>query len=110
VQQPEFQSAPFRILITHIPLRDRAHSEDSRVKWEALLAKANIDFAFSGHTHRYAYNEPTAEQPFPLLVGGGPQPDKATFIHVEATTEKLRVRMFGLAENSLGAWEVTRKS
>jgi hypothetical protein len=108
--QPEFQSAPFRVLFTHIPLRERSSSADSRAKWESLLARARIDFAISGHTHRYAYNEPTDAQPFPLLVGGGPQPDRATFIHGEATPDKLRVRMFGLDKRDLGQWEIKRQT
>jgi acid phosphatase type 7 len=110
IAEPAFQSAPFRVLLTHIPLRGREHSADSRAKWEPLLATARLDFAISGHTHRYAYNEPDATQPWPLLVGGGPQPERATFIHVAAMTEKLTVRMFGLDARDLGQWTVTRRA
>jgi hypothetical protein len=110
LRDPQFTSAPFRILITHIPLRGREHSADSRAKWEGLLAKARLDFALSGHTHVHAYNEPEPAQPWPLLVGGGPKPEKATFIHVEATSRLLRVRMFGLDGGELGKWEVAAKA
>jgi acid phosphatase type 7 len=110
IAQPAWQSASFRVLFTHIPLRGREHSVDSRAKWEKLLASARIDFAISGHTHRYAYNEPTPEQPWPLLVGGGPKPEQATFAHVHATAERLRVRAFALEGNELGHWEVSRRS
>jgi hypothetical protein len=107
--RPEFQSAPFRLLFTHIPLRGRSHSQDSKAKWEPLLAKARIDFAISGHTHRFAYNEPSAEQPCPLLVGGGPQIESATHIHVQATMDDLLVRMHGLDGKDLGHWEIKRR-
>ena len=110
IARPGFQSAPFRVLLTHIPLRGPNHSADARAKWEPLLAKAGIDFAISGHTHRHAYEEPTAGQPFPLLVGGGPGPDKATFIHAEATTDELRVRLLALDGSDLGHWSVPRRS
>lgn len=109
IERPEFKSAPFRVLFTHIPLREYGHSRDSRAKWESLLAKARIDFAMSGHTHRFAYHPPVVEQPFPLLVGGGPRLEQATFIHGEATEKELRVRVFDLEKKELGSWRVERK-
>jgi acid phosphatase type 7 len=110
IAQPAFVSAPFRVLLTHIPLRGPEHSADSRAKWEPLLASARIDFAISGHTHRYAYHAPEVSQPWPLLVGGGPKPEAATHIHVGATADRLTVRMFGLDARDLGHWEVPRRS
>jgi acid phosphatase type 7 len=110
IAEPAFQSAPFRVLLTHIPLRGFEHSADSRAKWEPLLAQARIDFAISGHTHRYAYNAPEPAQPWPLLVGGGPKPEQATYIDVAATTQRLTVRMFGLDDRDLGQWDVERRA
>lgn len=110
VARPEFQSAPFRILFTHIPLRGHGESVDSRTKWEATLRAAKVDLAISGHTHRYAHNEPTAEQPWPLLVGGGPAPAGATFIHVHATERELTYRMFGLGGQTIGEWQIKRRT
>ena len=107
---PEFRTAPFRVLLTHIPLRGREHSADSCAKWEPLLRNARLDFAVSGHTHRYAFNEPTTEQPWPLLVGGGPKPESATVFHVQATSTALTVLMFGLDRRDLGRWQVARKA
>src|SRR5581483_3562675 len=116
--QPEWQSAAFHVLITHIPLRgcpglgdpsSLIWSEDSRAKWEPVLAKAKIDVAFSGHTHRYFYSAPTAAQPWPLIVGGGPQPAKATYVHVDADHRVLRVAMYDLAAREIGRWFVTRR-
>jgi len=109
LRRPEFRAAPFRVLITHIPLRGFAESVDSWRKWGALLQTARFDYAFSGHTHRHAYNAPTAEQPWPLLVGGGPAPEGATFIHVAADARELRVRMFDLQAAALGEWTVSRR-
>lgn len=109
LDQAEFRTAPFRVLVTHIPLRGFEESKDSRAKWEALLRPARFDFAFSGHTHRHAYNEPSPEQPWPLLVGGGPKPEAATFIHVQGTAAALHVRMYDLERKELGRWDVARR-
>ncbi len=109
VAQPEFQLAPFRILFTHIPLRGRGASADSREKWESLLRAGRVDFAISGHTHQHAYHEPTPEQPWPLLVGGGPAATNATFIHARVTAERLYIRLFNLEGKNLGQWEISRR-
>lgn len=53
--------------------------------------------------------EPAGEQPWPLLVGGGPAPAAATFIHVHATTERLAYRMFDLGGKPVGEWELVRR-
>jgi predicted phosphodiesterase len=108
IARPEFQAAPFRILFTHIPLRGPGQSADSRSKWEDLLRQARVDLAISGHTHRYAHNEPTSEQPWPLLVGGGPALQAATCIHVVVTNERLDYRIFDLDGRPLGEWQITR--
>jgi acid phosphatase type 7 len=108
VARPEFATAPFRILFTHIPLRGHAECADGREKWEPLLRRAKVDLAISGHTHRYAHLPPTPEQPWPLLVGGGPSLPGATFIHVHATAEQISYRMFGADARPLGDWQVKR--
>lgn len=108
IARPAFREAPFRILFTHIPLRGRGESADSRQKWEEPLRRGKIDLAISGHTHRHAHHEPTAEQPWPLLVGGGPALPIATFIHGHVTAERIRYRLFSAEGSPLGEWTVAR--
>jgi acid phosphatase type 7 len=112
IAQPEFQSAPFRVVFQHIPLRANGTDRynDSRTQWEPLLARARIDFMFSGHVHTFAFREATTEQPFPLLIGGGPKPDQATFIHAQATEQLLDVQALALDGRELGHWIVPRRA
>ncbi len=106
--RPELGAAPFRILFTHIPLRGPGQSADAREKWEGLLRRGRVDLAISGHTHRHTHHAPTAEQPWPLLIGGGPTAAGATFIHGHVTQEKLSYRLHGLDGRVIGEWQIAR--
>ncbi|MDR2815078.1 MAG: metallophosphoesterase family protein [Proteiniphilum sp.] len=68
----EFRSAPFRIVIMHIPPAGSTWhgTQDIARKFLPLLNKANIDLMLSGHTHNYKYIDKGEDQNihFPVLI------------------------------------------
>lgn len=93
LRRDSFRKAPFRVVLTHIPLFGFAcpGQQDSQTRWHDLLAKARVDLVISGHTHRTAYHAPEPGRPYPILIGGGPQPEQATLIRAEADSKRLEV-------------------
>jgi predicted phosphodiesterase len=100
VASEAFCSARWRVLVHHIPLYSARRSEEYqkgyRGEWAEILAAArvDVDLALNGHTHRPAFH-PTGSigNPYPILVGGGPDADKATVMVVEADSNRLSVRL-----------------
>lgn len=109
--RPEFRDAPYRVVFCHIPLRwtkeapalayDKgaydAFSRASRAQWHDALVKWGTQVIVSGHTHSTALIEATAEFPYAQLVGGGPQPEKATLISGSADANALKFTCRDLA-------------
>jgi hypothetical protein len=101
--RPEFRDAPYRVVFCHIPLRWTeevadagyekggydAFSRFSREAWHDALVAWKTQIVISGHTHRPAWIESNAEFPYAQLVGGGPQPDRATWIEGKADAAAL---------------------
>ena len=117
IEDPAFKSAPFRIAIMHIPLVWDGDvpadwpsvwggfkgwiCEDGRNKWHDLLEKAGVRLVISGHTHRHAWFPPRAEHSYAQLTGGGPKPEQATVIRVQADAQQMHVRVTNLAGEAL---------
>lgn len=113
IEDPAFKSAPFRIAIMHIPLLWDGEvpekwlevwggfhgwkCEDGRKQWHDLLEKAGVRFVISGHTHRHAWFPPNAAHSYGQLTGGGPKPEQATIIRVQADAQELRLTVSDLA-------------
>lgn len=107
IEEPDFKSAPFRIAIMHIPLFwDREVPEDwksvwggfsgwicedGRKQWHDLLEKAGIRFVISGHTHQHAWFPPSPEHAYGQLIGGGPKPEQAAIISVQADAKEMKL-------------------
>ena len=102
--RPEIANAPFKISFSHIPLRGLPGQDDGSTLeggarysgqgaklWLPQLIAANFHAIISGHTHEPRYDQPTKEQPITQIVGGGPSPDLATLIVIEATTSTLNI-------------------
>lgn len=110
IEQPWFKSAPFRIAFMHIPLISGRNigndgdaekclgwiCEDSYNKWHSHLIKGNVQLVISGHTHRPAYFPPDDKRTYGQLIGGGPQPERATCITGHADDTMLTVTMTNL--------------
>ena len=113
IEEPAFKSAPFRIAIMHIPLVWDGEvpekwlevwggfhgwiCEDGRKQWHDLLEKAGVRLIISGHTHRHAWFPPNAAHSYGQLTGGGPKPEQATIIRVQADAKELRLIVNNLA-------------
>ncbi len=101
-QEPWFRSAPYKLLFCHIPLwwtEDDPSREyynchkPCRDAWQELLVRAGIQLVVSGHTHQTAHLPVTPQRPIAQLIGGGPQPERATLTHFAANEKNLTVTM-----------------
>ncbi len=71
VSTEEFKSAPFRVVVIHIPPFeiDWHGSLDIRKKFMPVLNESGINLMLCGHTHRYKFIEPRpGELNFPILI------------------------------------------
>ena len=111
IRRPEFREAPFRVVFCHIPLRWTKEAPDagyekggydafsrfSREAWHDALVAWKAQVIVSGHTHSPAWIPGTADFPYGQLVGGGPQPERATWIAGKADDKALTLVMKDLA-------------
>lgn len=91
-----FKRAKFRVVMMHIP---HFHSGDwhgpmhCRELYAPLFAKYKVDIVISGHTHKYGVWPPSAEHPYPIVIGGGPTTGNRTLIKINANKKTLELRM-----------------
>lgn len=110
IRRPEMRTAPYRLVCCHLPLRwtdegpqDYANdgydrfSASSRALWHDLLVAWRTQVVISGHTHQSTWLPPTAEWPYGQLVGGGPEPERASWIEGSADASALRLCQRNLA-------------
>lgn len=112
--RPDVRDAAFRVVVVHIPLYGetpvRFHGgADARDKWHAHLVRGGVDLMVTGHTHRHAWLPPDATRPFGQLTGGGPQPEAATLIRLEADPQRLVARMSRLDGTLIGEYVTPRR-
>ncbi len=125
--------APWRALLTHIPLfsDDIWNSEHARETWTPALREGRVDVALAGHVHDWkvipagkeqviafkaspADSQPLARNirytpPFPTVIGGGPETAKATVMFLEAGARRLSVRVVAAAGGKeLGRLDLVR--
>ncbi len=93
IETKAFREAPFRILVSHIPLTGKGFTENQcRKLWGDLLKKGKIDLHLAGHTHRYSTLLSVGDPlNCPVIIGGGANPGGATVIRGDATRKKLRL-------------------
>ena len=110
IARPEFREAPYRVVFCHIPLRWTEEVPDagyekggydsfsrfSRQAWHDSLVAWKTQIVISGHTHSHAWIPGTGEFPYGQLVGGGPQPERATWIEGKADANALTFVMKNL--------------
>ena len=106
-------TAPHLVVACHIPLRGlpgqndgqsdegyASYSGQGAACWLPALQRGGCAVVLSGHTHRHRIDP--ADGGLPLqVVGGGPQPDRATLILLEADPQRLRITVEDLAGNLL---------
>lgn len=121
--RPEIASATFKIVFCHIPLHGLPdHNPGTTMEgfagycgfaaplWLPLMRQAGVQAIVSGHTHRWRIDDPTDEFPFLQIVGGGPQPERAAPIFIEATEESLSLRLEDLQGNLLDSRTIKAKA
>jgi predicted phosphodiesterase len=89
LQSESFRSAPYKVVIVHIPPvgGDWHGNLEVRKKFLPLLNNAGITVMFCGHTHSYQYVEPDAGlHDFPILINAA-----NTAIEVNATPSGMSV-------------------
>lgn len=109
IREPQFRDAPYRLVFCHIPLRWQTEvipdyakggfdhfSLRSREAWNQSLVDWKTQLIISGHTHRDALIPSNGEFPYAQLTGGGPAPQKSTWMHAEASQAELRISVYGL--------------
>lgn len=71
-QSKEFQDAPFRIVVAHMPpqpIKDLWHGpQEVLEKFVPILNEVGIDAMLCGHLHRYLYCLPDAQVKFPVII------------------------------------------
>jgi len=106
VSSSAFREASWRVLIHHMPLystrQPEQYHQGFRKEWGEILAGAGVDLALNAHTHRPAFHPAgSIGNPYPILVGGGPEVEKATVMASEADPERLSVRLLDAAGQEL---------
>ncbi len=122
IARPGFRDAPYRVVFCHIPLRwlsepetvDYAgggydhYARSSRDLWHETLVEWKAQVVISGHTHRPAWIPATKEFPYAQLIGGGPQPERATWIEGRADARGLTLSMKNLEGKEIERAEFKR--
>lgn len=114
VARPEIATAPVRIAICHIPLRGLPGDNDGTSLegfasfsgmgaqlWLPILRQAGFSAVISGHMHRDRIDDATPAEPITQVVGGGPQPDRATITILRAEDQTLELEVQDLLGRSL---------
>ena len=94
VASEEYRSAPFHVVITHVPpVGDTWHGPlHAKELFLPILNKAEVDLMICGHLHQYVYNKPgTDGAAFPVLINSNKEA-----LEVEATPENIKVRVYGV--------------
>ncbi len=90
INQPDFKSAKFRVVIIHIPPTGSTWhgTNDIAEKFLPLLNDANIDIMFSGHTHNYKFIRKGDESKlnFPVLIN-----DDETYLDVSVNNQGIHI-------------------
>lgn len=109
----EFLTAPFRVVMMHIPVFHSGEGHGARhcrELFNPLFNNAGIDLMLCGHTHRYGVHPADpATHNYPLIIGGGPEEMKRTLIKVKADHKRLSVRMISDDGNEVGRLKIASK-
>ena len=87
-----FKKADKRILIHHIPLY--GYNNICKELWEPFLKKAPFNISLNAHTHRFAHHPKGSQgNNYPVIIGGGKTPEKATVMILEKKKGELRIKV-----------------
>ena len=117
IDSQEWKSAPFRILVSHIPVghipgdegRNKKFFPAYKKRWGNIMNRAGLDLEIAAHYHKYYLEEPSEHRSFPVVIGGGPREDSAVIISVHATEEMLDLEVTNLKDEKIGQKSWSRK-
>lgn len=92
-----FKKASRRILLHHIPIygADTDKYNPCRDLWHPYLTKAPFDICINAHTHRFSYIPKVSnENNFPIIIGGGYKPDRATIMVLQKQNKKMTLSVY----------------
>ncbi len=99
VQTDDFKTAPYRIVIIHIPPigSDWHGPKDIKRKILPVLNQAGISLMICGHTHEYQYIEPMQpELSFPILINAA-----NTALDINANKKELTIKCMDIQGKEL---------
>ena len=110
IETDEFKNAQWRILITHMPLDTAAKGHGTKDSVEKFTPYLNgkIDINIAGHTHRFRIVEPSADQAFPIVIGGNNSEEGCTVIRVDATKTSIDIMVKNHAGKELGKYQLKK--
>ncbi len=96
-----FKKAGKRVLLHHIPIYGELDEYHPCTElWDPLLQKAPFAVSLNAHTHRFAsYKTGEVGNPFPVVVGGGFQPDAATVMVLERHGKTMTLTVYDTQGN-----------
>lgn len=87
-----FKKAKVRILLHHIPFYGNTEENQCNGIWNECLDNASFDVCLNGHTHQFAYHpKGKLGNNFPVIIGGGPEPDNSTVAIIKKEKKKLSI-------------------
>ncbi len=98
ITQPAFRNSSRRILVQHIPIYGWTNSHDPgfipcRDLWDPIYKKTPFDINITGHLHNFKfYPSGKANNPFPLVVGGGNNEQSARVMILQKMGNKLTLK------------------
>ncbi len=105
LSDPAFLSAPFRVVVMHIPPAGSSWhgTRDLAAKFLPVLNRADIDMMFCGHTHNYQFiaagDEPGMR--FPVLIN-----DDETWLDISADKDQMTVTIRDLSGKTVATHTV----
>ena len=108
VTDPDFLSAPFRVVVMHIPPTGSTwHGTlDLANKYLPALNSAKIDIMLCGHTHNYQFTAEGEEEgiSFPVLIN-----DDETWLEVETTQDRMTIDIMDLSGKKVTTHTIDRR-
>lgn len=108
VNSAEFKSAPYRVVILHIPPAGSSwHGTKSIAEnFLPILNNANIDVMLSGHTHNYKFIKKDEDKniQFPLLIN-----DDETWLDIVVDLDKIDIKQKGMSGKTVNTHVFDRK-
>jgi predicted phosphohydrolase len=89
VASDAYRTAPYKVIITHIPPIDDWHGDwEVEKKFMPILREAKPDIMLCGHLHKYVRREPDSKTSFPIIVNSN-----NTVVKASADSKQLTLQI-----------------